>query len=277
MPYTYLHWSIVAILVLRRHAHRWVDGWRRCRAVRSASRARVVLRAAPAEADTGVADGISLHLVDGHLRSVALNKLNEAAAFARRNLDVGDLSKALEERTEFVLGDVSGKPTDKDSGIVWIGELIHRLRLSVVARRCLSHLIHAHRSGCLAAHAHGSSGMGSTLTIGLGSSSRDTHWPVAAVDTLHFMKSTLLVLLIGEADEAIATRNAGDRIGHNLGRLAGRKTILEQGDEDKLVDFGTEISDKDGVFSRAFLTAASIRQYPRLACHKICVGLNQCY
>jgi hypothetical protein len=36
-------------------------------------------------------------LVDGHLSRVAVDELDETAALARRNLDVGDFTKALEE------------------------------------------------------------------------------------------------------------------------------------------------------------------------------------
>jgi len=87
----------VAVRVVRRHAHGGVDWrWRR-RAVGGASGARVVLRAAPAQTDTRVTNGVALHLVDGHLSSVALNKLDEAAALSWRDLDVGDLAEALEE------------------------------------------------------------------------------------------------------------------------------------------------------------------------------------
>jgi hypothetical protein len=89
---------------MARHAH--VVGRGRGRSVRSAD-AGVVLRSAPAEADTGVSDGITLHLVDGHLGGVAVDELDEAAALAGRNLDIGYLSKALEERSQLILGNVS--------------------------------------------------------------------------------------------------------------------------------------------------------------------------
>lgn len=87
-----------------RHAH--VVRRRRSRAVGSAN-SRVVLRSAPAEAHTGVTDGVALHLVDGHLGGVTVDELDEAAALAGRNLDIGDLSKALEERSQLILGNVS--------------------------------------------------------------------------------------------------------------------------------------------------------------------------
>lgn len=105
-----------------RHAH--VVRRRRSRAVGSAD-SRVVLRSAPAESHSRVANGVALHLVDGHLGGVAVDKLDEAAALARRDLDVGDFSESLEERSKFVLRDIAGKAADENSCVIRIGELVH--------------------------------------------------------------------------------------------------------------------------------------------------------
>lgn len=105
-----------------RQAH--VMGRRRSWAVGSAD-ARVVLRTTPAETDTRVANGVALHLVDGHLGGMAVDKLDETAALSRRNLDISNLTKALEERTELVLGDVARETANKDGGVVGVGELVH--------------------------------------------------------------------------------------------------------------------------------------------------------
>jgi hypothetical protein len=56
---------------------------------------------------------------------MAVDKLNETAALARRNLDVGDLAKALEEGTQLILGNVAGQTTNEDRGVVGVGELVH--------------------------------------------------------------------------------------------------------------------------------------------------------
>lgn len=88
---------------------------------------RVVLAAAPREANARVADGVALHLVDGHLSSMAVNELHEAAALARGDLDVGDLAESLEEGAELVLGNVPGQATDEDRGVVRVSELVHGL------------------------------------------------------------------------------------------------------------------------------------------------------
>jgi hypothetical protein len=97
---------------------------RRSRAVRS-SDARVVLRSAPAESDPGVANGVALHLVDGHLGGVAVDKLDKAAALSGGNLDVGDLAESLEERAELVLRHISREAADEHGGVVGIRELVH--------------------------------------------------------------------------------------------------------------------------------------------------------
>lgn len=107
--FPYLHGCVAATTkVLGSHAHaRAIDWWRRCRAVGSTSGPGVVLRTTPAEADARVADGVALHLVDGHLRRVTLHELDETASLAWWDLDVGDLAEALEEGAELVLGDIA--------------------------------------------------------------------------------------------------------------------------------------------------------------------------
>jgi hypothetical protein len=109
-----------------RHAALHEVGRGRSGTVRGAD-ARVVLAAAPREANARVADRVSLHLVDGHLGRVAVNELNETAALARGDLDVGDLAESLEERTELILRDIAGQATDEDRGVVRVSELVHGL------------------------------------------------------------------------------------------------------------------------------------------------------
>lgn len=87
----------------------------------------------------------------------------------------------------------------------------------------------------------------------LGSGSRDPHRTVAAVDSLHFDKSTLLVVFVGEAHEAVAAALTGHGIRHDLGRLARREASLEERDQDILVDLGAEITDKDAVLRAAIV------------------------
>jgi len=108
--------------MVRSHSH--VVRRRGGRAVGS-SDTRVVLGSTPAEADTRVTNGVALHLVDGHLSSMAVDELDETAAFARRNLDISNLTEALEEGSEFVLGHVARKSANEDSGVVGVGELVH--------------------------------------------------------------------------------------------------------------------------------------------------------
>jgi hypothetical protein len=121
-------------VLARSHSH--IMRRRRSRAVGSAN-ARVVLGTTPAQADTRVPDRIALHLVDGHLSGVAVDKLDEPATLARRNLDVGYLTESLKEAPKLVLGNITRKTTDKDSRVIGIRELIHLSRrvIAAVGRR----------------------------------------------------------------------------------------------------------------------------------------------
>lgn len=237
-------------------AHRGVHRrWWGSRAVGATGRARVILRATPAQTHTRVANGVSLHLVDGHFGGVALNELNETAALSRRNLDVGDLTKALEEGTELVLGDVARETTDENRCVVRIGELVHGLlRRTVEAHGRSTHRrVHARR----ARHTHGTQSDARTLVLRSGGG--DAHGTVTAVDTLHFGQGALLIGLIREADEAVAARHSTDRVGHDLGGLAGREPALEEGDEDVFVDFRTQVTDEDGELRATVVTAEPMR------------------
>ena len=121
---------------------------------------------------------------------MTLHELHEAATLSRRDLDVGDLAEALEERTELVLSDVSREPTDEDSGVVGVCELVHWLWLAIVSHRWIAHLVVHVWSGWTrsaaawhAAHAPRSS----AASFVLWRRSRDAHGSIAAVDTLHLL------------------------------------------------------------------------------------------
>ena len=237
------------------HAHGRVDWRRRSRAVGGASRARVVLRAAPAQTDARVADGVTLHLVDGHLGSVTLNELNKAAALSGRDLDIGDLAEALEERAELVLGDVARKATNEHSGVVGVSELVHGLGSAVVAsHRRGAHGVHTHGVGATRHTTH-TRGASSTALV-LGSSGADAHGPVTAVHTLHLTESKLLVALVGETDEAVTSGETADRVGHDLCGLARVVLGLEQRHENVLIDLGAKVAHEDGELRTTVVAAA---------------------
>lgn len=250
----HLHGGKPAILVGRGHAHGGVHGRRRgSRAVGAAGGAGVVLGAAPAQAHAGVTDGVALHLVDGHLGGVALHELDETTALSGGDLDVGDFSEALEERAELILGNVAGQTTDENSGVVGVGELVHGLGSTVERHRRATHgRVHASGTG----HTHGSTTVATnTGTLVLGGSGGDTHGAVATVDTLHLGESTLLVVLVGEANEAVAAGHAADGVGHDLSRLARGEAALEERDEDVFVHLRAEVTDEDGVLGATVITA----------------------
>jgi hypothetical protein len=264
--------------VMRRRGSRTVRG----------ANARVVLGAAPAEANARVADGVTLHLVDGHLGGVAVDELHETAALARGNLHIGDFAKALEEGSELVLGHVARKATHKDGGVVGVGELVHlRRRVEAAVREALHlapHLLLGHATAShhgaiaavgasvatealVAASCNDSSQSyrgpidqstreGGVINIPvLGRGSGDSHGTVAAVDTLHLDESALLIVLVRETDETVAAALAGHGIRHDLSRLAGGEAGLEERNQDVFVDLGTKVADKDAVLGTTVVAA----------------------
>jgi hypothetical protein len=244
--------------VLRRHTHaRSEDWWGRSGTVGSTGGARIVLRASPAEADARVTDGVALHLVDGHLGGVTLHKLDETAALARGDLDVGNLAEALEERAELVFSDVAAESADENSGIVRVGELVHGLGSTVVAHRRSAHGIHAHSRAATLLHVHTTRAAGATALV-LGGRSTNAHRSVSTVHTLHLGESLLLVLLVGETNETVTARHAADGVGHDLGRLGGCVLVLEKLDKNKLGDLGAKISNEDGVLGATLIAANSM-------------------
>jgi hypothetical protein len=139
---------------------------------------------------------------------VALDELDETAALAGRDLDVCDLAEALEERAELILGDVATKTANENGGVVRVGELVHWLGSTVETKRRGTHAVHANGTARHTAHGSGTG----VLVLVLGGGSADAHGSVAAVNALHLGKGTLLVCLIGEADETVTTRKAADRV-----------------------------------------------------------------
>ena len=251
------------------HAHSLVLWWRWSRSVRGSSGTRVVLGASPGQADARVSDGVTLHLVDGHLSGVALDELDKAAALSGWDLDVGDLSEALEERAELVLGDIAREATDEDGGVVGVSELVHWLGGTVVADRGSSHGVHAR--GHVASHwgaghtAHGTR-WSTTARLVLGGCGGDSHGAVATVDALHLGESALLVALIREANEAIATGHARDRISHDLGRLARWESGLEKRDQDVFVDLWAKVTNENRKLGSTVITTRIVSKCSQVRC-----------
>jgi hypothetical protein len=186
---------------------------------------------------------------------VALDELNETAALSRGDLDVGDFAEALEEGAELILGDVAGEATNEHGGIVGVGELVHGLGSTVEGHGRATHgRVHASGAG----HTHATAVTANTGTLVLGGSGGDAHGAVATVDTLHLGESALLVVLVGEANESVATGHAGDGIGHDLGGLARGEAALEERDEDVFVNLRAEVSNEDGVLGATVITAGEL-------------------
>ena len=165
------------------------------------------MRAAPRETDTGVTNRVALHLVDCHLGGVTLDELDEAAALSGRDLDVGNLTKTLEERAKLILSNIAGQASNEDGCVVRVGELVHWLGSTIVTQwRRSTHAIHA-RCGHAGSHGtrHWHTSGSTTTRLVLRSSSRDSHGAIAAVNTLHLSKGSLLITLIGEANKTITS------------------------------------------------------------------------
>jgi hypothetical protein len=223
--------------VLWWHSHRWVDWWWRSWSIWGSGWSRVVLAAAPRQTDTRISNRIPLHLVDGHFSGMSLDELDKTASLSWWDLDIGDLAKALEERAELVLSDIAGQSSNENCGVIWIGELVHWLRSTVVTNWWSTHGVHADWSW----HT-GWSWPSLVLWGGRG----DAHWAVSAVDTLHLSQGTLLIHLIRESDETVTARKAVDWVGHDLGRLARWEARLEEGNQDVFINLWSQVSDENG-------------------------------
>jgi hypothetical protein len=189
---------------------------------------------------------------------VTLDELDEAAAFSGGDLDVGDFAEALEEGAQLIFRNVPRKSSDKNGGIVRIGKLIHGLLLLLLAVEGhwrTSHGGWVHRAAS-ARHSHSTRTTRAALVLWC--CRRNTHGSVSTVYTLHFAESSLLINFIGEADKAIATRHAGDGVSHNFGGFAWWEAALKEGNEDEFVDFWAEITNKDGIFGPAVITAERV-------------------
>lgn len=95
----------------------------------------------------------------------------------------------------------------------------------------------------------------------LGGSSRDSHGSVTAVDSLHLNEGALLVVLVGEANEAVAAALTAHSIGHDLGRLARGETSLEERNQDVLVDLGTKVANENAVLGAAIIPGYVSKRY----------------
>ena len=112
-------------------------------------------------------------------------------------------------------------------------------------------LAHVHAAGH-ATH----TGSTSCAALVLGSGGANAYRPITAVDALHLTESQLLVALVGEADETVASGKAADGVGHDLGGLARVVLGLEEGHEDVFVDLGAKVANEDGEFGTTVVAAA---------------------
>ena len=220
-----------------------------------------------------------MHLVDGHLSSVAVDKLNETTALAWGDLHIGDFTKALKEGSQLILSDISRQTTNEDSSVVRVRKLVHlggRVESAATAAAATTTirkgLLHASTPHLLLRHAahHGivvavSKTMVAAKVVSdwkrkqrliknlpvLGGGRGNSHGTVTAIDSLHLNEGTLLVVLIGEANKAISPALAGHGVRHDLSTFTARESSLEKRDEDIFVDLGAKITDENTILGAA--------------------------
>lgn len=167
-------------------------------------------------------DLVSVHLVDCHLGALAVHKLDKAASLARRDLDVGNVSKHGEAVPELVLMADSRETANKDGGVVGIVVLARGvLRASRLNREAVSSGGHSH----VVVHVHvghaahtanshvASVGVVHVVVVVivvvhahlvLGCGHRDADGAATTVDAWHLVKSTHLLTLVRESHKSIA-------------------------------------------------------------------------
>ena len=200
---------------------------------------------------------------------MALDELNETTPLSRWDLDIGDLSKSLEEGAEFIFSYIAGKTANEDGSVVGIGKLVHGLGSAVVPNRRITHRVcTAHHlatwTALSATHAGRATGHTTrpSASLVLWSCRGDTHGTIAAVNTLHLLKRILLVRFIREAHKAITAGHARDRIRHNLGRLARWVFVLEKRDKDVFINLRPKVTNKNGVLWPAVVLIAVSKASP---------------
>lgn len=107
------------------------------------------------------------------------------------------------------------------------------IREACVARNAVAirSTAHTHRW-----HTHG---------LVLGSSSGDSHGTRTAIEALHLSQGPLHFAFIAETNETVASGGVGNRISHDLGRLAGRVSRLEKLMQSKLSHIGSKVTDEN--------------------------------
>lgn len=198
---------------------------------------------------------------------MTLYELHETAALPGWNFDIGDLAETLEKRTKLILSDIAREPANKNSGIIRVRELVHWLLLAIVADRWVSHVVDTTHSwvrpdGSASRHAtHAARWPTTSLIFRRGRG--DSHGPVAAVHTLHFLQGALLVTFVRKADKAIAAGHSTNWICHDFRGFAGGKTVLEERNQNVFIDFWAKVADEYRVLWSALIATINC-QYQSL-------------
>lgn len=181
------------------------------------------MSAAPGQTHPRHADLVAVQLIDGHLGASAVNILDEAAPFAWRDLDIRDIAIGSKKTTELVLVHDTGQPADKDRCIVRVrklvvGILLMRVGLNWGGEVAVAHTARRSGSRSTTGSICGGDIHGAEVRFWLWGRNREAHGAAATVHALEFFDRAELFALVAKADEAVATRLARGRVGHDLGR-----------------------------------------------------------
>lgn len=87
----------------------------------------LALRPSPREPHSAVSNWVALHLGNCHFCGLSLHVLHKTTALSGWDLDVGDVSKALEVLSQLVFGHGRRQAAHKHSCIVGVCELVERM------------------------------------------------------------------------------------------------------------------------------------------------------
>ena len=78
-----------------------------------------------------ISDKVTLYLPYRCLSCTTINELDKTVTLTGKDPDIYNLPKAVEERLKLIFSYIIRKTADEDSRMVWVGELIYQLLLSL--------------------------------------------------------------------------------------------------------------------------------------------------
>lgn len=178
--------------------------------------------AAPGQTHPGHANLVTVQLVDGHLGARTVDILDEPATFAWGDFDIRDIAIGGKKTPELILVHDTGQSTNKDRGVVGVcklvvGILLRRDGLDWGGEATVTHAARRSGSRSTTGSICGTDIYSAEVRFGFWGRDREAHGAASTVHALEFFNRAELFALVAEADEAVAARLAGGRVGHDLG------------------------------------------------------------